>query len=164
VVLGAGFYCGSSQLSGISVARTTKALSLFRDGYAPEMTISDNLRSPSSGCPSQAKVTESFIKSMLGEDAPAVVTLSNMRSTQSEVEAISELKASKRWKTVMVVTSPTHSRRAVDMFRSAGVDAFVVAADEPYFDTEMRTPGDRAKALAPVLREFAGLAKRWLTE
>ncbi len=164
VVLGAGIHCGSGQLDGTSVARTTKGLSLWKAGFAPEMTVSDADASiVGAGCPSEGKATVDFIETILGQNGPPVRVLAHMRSTRTEARAIAKLQEEKNWNTVMVVTSPTHTRRALDTFRKAGVNAFVVAADEPNFDLKFNRPADRLRAFAPVLRELAGMIKYRLT-
>ena len=159
VVLGAGIHCGAGNLDATSIARTTKGLALWRSGFAPEITVSDGDRSILGRCPSQAQVTQEFIDSLLGSTGPPVVVLRNMRTTSTEANAIAKLQVARKWKTVMIVTSPTHSRRALRTFRRAGVNAFVVAADEPNFDTGFGHPVDRLRAVAPAFRELAGMIK-----
>ena len=160
VVLGAGIQCGSGNLDATSVARTTKGLALWKDGLAPRITVSDGDRSILGTCPSQGQVTVDFITSLLGDDGPQVVVLPRMRTTRTEADAIADLQETEGWKTVMVVTSPTHTRRAIATFRKAGVEnAFVVAADETNFDTAFGHPMDRVRALGPVFRELAGMIK-----
>ena len=164
VVLGAGIHCGSGQLDATSVARTTKGLSLWKAGFAPEMTVSDGDASIlGASCPSQGQATIAFIEAMLGSNGPPIRVLAHMRTTRTEARAIAKLQKAKNWNTVMVVTSPTHTRRALDTFRKAGVNAFVVAADEPNFDLKFNRPADRLRAFAPVLRELAGMVKYRLT-
>jgi uncharacterized SAM-binding protein YcdF (DUF218 family) len=60
---------------------------------------------------------------------------------------------------VLIVTSPSHSRRAKATFQQLKLNATVVAATEPRFDTALRLPYDRLGALAPLAREVAGTIK-----
>lgn len=162
VVLGAGLHCGSGDLDSTSVARITKGVALLEQGIAPEMTISGNDRAKFSECPSQGAVTLSLIES-LGGDTDKITTLRGMVNTRSEAQAIARLRKGRGWDRVLVVTSPTHTRRARDTFRDEGIEAVVVAADEPNFDLRFYRPADRMNAVAPVVREFAGLIKYRLT-
>ncbi len=159
VVLGAGIHCGTGNLDATSVARTTKGVALWKAGFAPVITVSDGDRSILGTCPSQAQVTIDLIESMLGQNTPPIVVLRHMRTTRTEANAVASMQNARNWKTVMVVTSPTHTRRALDTFRKAGVNAFVVAADEPNFDRAFDHPVDRLRALAPVFRELAAAVK-----
>lgn len=139
--------------------RTTKGVALWKAGFAPVITVSDGDRSILGTCPSQAQVTIDLIESMLGQNTPPIVVLRHMRTTRTEANAVASMQNARNWKTVMVVTSPTHTRRALDTFRKAGVNAFVVAADEPNFDRAFDHPVDRLRALAPVFRELAAAVK-----
>jgi uncharacterized SAM-binding protein YcdF (DUF218 family) len=58
---------------------------------------------------------------------------------------------------VMVVTAPTHTRRACGTFRQLGLNVTCVAALEPRFDITLRNPWDRWQALYAVVREYLGL-------
>lgn len=159
VVLGAGIHCGSGQLSATSMARTTEGVRLVHRGLADELVISDNVRSPGGACPSQAEVTRTFVRSLVGRDAPNPIVLRDMRTTRTEARAVARLQRERGWRRVLVVTSPTHTRRALATFRDEGVDAVMVAADEPNFDLDFNEPSDRVRALAPVVREVAGLVR-----
>ena len=160
VVLGAGIHCSTGQLDGTSIARLTSALNLWRSGVAPAITISDsNPATRPVGCPSQATVQERFVASLLGDDKPIMVVLPAMRTTATEVAAIADLQQRRGWKRVVVVTSPTHTRRARDLFRAAGVNVAVVGASEPQYDRSFSRPTHRLNALGSVVREFAGIAK-----
>jgi uncharacterized SAM-binding protein YcdF (DUF218 family) len=124
VILGAGMYCKSGQLDGTSLARLTRGLALWKAGYAPEITVTDadpSIAGPH--CPPQGKVTTDFIAALYGDAGPRTTVLPRMRTTRTEAHQVARIQASHGWKRVMVVTSPTHSRRARTIFRDAGVDA-----------------------------------------
>ena len=82
-----------------------------------------------------------------------------MKSTRTEAEAVAREAKVRGWKKILVVTSPTHSRRTKATFRQLKLDVFVVAATEPRFDSSLRTPFDRLMAIRAVTRELAGLLK-----
>ena len=63
------------------------------------------------------------------------------------------------WKRVLVVTSPTHTRRTRATFRDAGLTAIPVSSSEPRYDTGLRLPADRLRSLEAIVRELAGLLK-----
>lgn len=164
VILGAGLHCGTGDLDSASLARLTRGLALWKARYAPEITVSDADPSMVGGnCPSQGKVTTDFIDSLYGNDGPTTIVLPRMRTTRTEAAAVAVLARTNSWKRVLVVTSHTHSRRALDTFERAGVNAFVVGATEPEFDRHFSHPIDRVRALSPVVREVAGMIKYRLT-
>ena len=164
VILGAGMYCGTAELNSASLARLTRGLAMWKAGFADEITISGaDPKMVGRRCPSQGKVTVEFIRSLYGDSGPKTYVLPKMRTTRTEAREVARVQAARGWQTVMVVTSETHSRRARKIFRDAGVDAFVVGASEPQFDRRLRTPGDRIRAIGPVVRELAGTVKYRIT-
>ena len=158
VALGAGMRCGANQLESASLARVVKALELWRAGYASDITLSDT-----SGlwndCPSLADAARGVVARLAPGSAPTINILPNVRNTRDEAEAVAKLAAAKGWKRVLIVTSPTHSRRAKATFQQLKLNATVVAASEPRFDAALRLPYDRLMALAPLARELAGTIK-----
>jgi uncharacterized SAM-binding protein YcdF (DUF218 family) len=82
-----------------------------------------------------------------------------MKTTRTEAEAVAREAKARGWKKILIVTSPTHSRRAKATFKQLKLDVLVVAATEPRFDSSLRTPFDRLMAIRVVIREIAGLAK-----
>jgi uncharacterized SAM-binding protein YcdF (DUF218 family) len=164
VILGAGMYCGTGDLDSASLARITKGLALWKSGFSRVITVSDADRSITGpNCKPQGAVTTAFIRSLYGDIGPTTIVLPNMRTTRTEAAEVARLAKQRGWQSVMVVTSPTHSRRSLDTFRRAGVNAFVVAATEPQFDRTFSHPADRINSFGHVLREFAGMIKYKLT-
>ncbi len=158
VNLGGGFYCGSSQLEAASLARLTKGLELWRSGYAKTITVTD-AHGLVSGCASIEDEALPLIRRLYPTNPPEIVVLKDMKTTRTEAEAVAKEAKARNWKKILVVTSPTHSRRAKATFTQLGLDAFVVAADETRFDSSLRTPFDRLMLFRAAAREVAGLVK-----
>jgi uncharacterized SAM-binding protein YcdF (DUF218 family) len=158
VPLGGGFFCGSAEFESGSLARLTKGLELWRSGYAKTMTITD-AHGLAANCGSIKDAATALVQKLYPNAAPEIVVLRDMKTTRTEAEAVAREAKARGWKRVMVVTSPSHSRRAVTTFKQLGLDAFVVASSEPRFDSSLRTPFDRLQALRPLAREVAGFVK-----
>ncbi len=158
VNLGAGFYCGTNELEAASLARITKGLELWRSGYAKTITITD-AHGLAPNCGSIEDAALDLIRKLYPITAPEIVVLKDMKTTRTEAEAVAKEAKARGWKKVLIVTSPTHSRRTKATFSQLKLDVFVVAATEPRFDSSLRTPFDRLMALRAVTREIAGLLK-----
>jgi uncharacterized SAM-binding protein YcdF (DUF218 family) len=63
------------------------------------------------------------------------------------------------WKSILVVTSASHTRRARATFQDVGLKAIAVSSQEPKFDSGMRYPSDRFLSMMQIAREIAGLFK-----
>jgi uncharacterized SAM-binding protein YcdF (DUF218 family) len=158
VALGGGMRCGAGQLEGASLARVVRAVELWRAGYASTVTLSDT-RGLWPDCPSIASVARGVIGAIAPQPSPTLEVLEAVSNTRDEAERVAALMRERRWTRALVVTSPTHSRRVQATFAAVGVNARIVAATEPRFDSALRLPFDRLMALPALAREVAGLVK-----
>jgi uncharacterized SAM-binding protein YcdF (DUF218 family) len=158
VALGGGMRCGAGDLESASLARVVKAVELWRAGYAPTITLSDT-QGIWTGCPSLEDIARDTVQRLTPGTSPRLEVLPDVRNTRDEAEAVARLARTRGWNRILIVTSPSHSRRARDTFRQLKLNAFVVASSEPRFDTELRLPFDRLLALPALAREVAGLVK-----
>jgi uncharacterized SAM-binding protein YcdF (DUF218 family) len=158
VVLGGQVQCGASELGASSLARLSKGLELWRRGYAKTITLSDTA-GLYANCPSDAELAKNQIQDLYGSNQPSIVVLNDMRTTRTEAEAVKKQAVSRGWNRVLIVTNPTHSRRARTTFQQMGLNAFVVASSEPRFDSSLRLVSDRIDALNPLAREVLGMLK-----
>jgi uncharacterized SAM-binding protein YcdF (DUF218 family) len=158
VNLGAGFYCGTNELEAASLARITKGLELWRSGYAKTITVTD-AHGLAPNCGSIEDAALDLIRKLYPNNLPEIIVLKDMKTTRTEAEAVAKEAKARGWKKLLVVTSPTHSRRAKATFSQLKLEVIVVAATEPRFDSSLRTPFDRLMAIRAVSREMAGLVK-----
>lgn len=154
VVLGAGVQCGTNTPNGSGLSRLVHGLTLWRDGYAPVLTVSEQ-----SGligekdCPKISALQNAQITALYGKNGPPTLTLSNVTTTRDEAARVRDLARQRGWTRVLLVTSPWHSRRAQALFRGYGVTAVSVPSQETGFDLTLPTPGDRLAALRVMLYE-----------
>lgn len=154
VVLGGGVQCGTRALNGSSLTRLIHGLGLWRAGYAPVVTVSEQ-----SGllgeqdCPKMSVLEREYIRALYPQGGPQVLTLRRVTTTRDEAQRVSEYARARGWGRVLLVTSPSHSRRAAVIFQAYGVKAVSVPAPEVDFDETLPQPEDRLYALRTLLYE-----------
>ena len=158
VALGGGMRCGAGQLEAASLARVVKAVELWRAGFASRITLSETA-GLWPDCPSISSVASKIVTNLAPSPTPEISILEDVSNTRDEAERVAVLAKQNGWQRVLIVTSPTHSRRTLATFKQLGLNASVVAASEPRFDGALRLPFDRMMALPALAREVAGLVK-----
>ncbi|PYQ42307.1 MAG: hypothetical protein DMF77_13305 [Acidobacteria bacterium] len=89
---------------------------------------------------------------------PEVIAVGPARRTRDEAVEAAALCRRRGWHRLLVVTSPTHSRRACDAVEHLGVAVSCSPAAETEFDLEtFDRPSDRFIAFRSVLHEWAGI-------
>ena len=168
VILGGGMQCGTRDLESASLARMIRGLELWKAGFAPRITLTDTVGEIFGDftCPSLGLEARERVKALYAEAGPEIVLLRQMYTTRTEAVATAELIRQGGWKTVLVVTSPTHSRRTLAVFENAAkglpVEFVSVNSSEPRFDMTLWRPRDRLLALPSLVREYLGLLTyRW---
>lgn len=160
VVLGGGVWCGARTLESSSLTRLVRGLTLWRGGYAPIMTVSEQsgLIGPRD-CPKMSVLEREYIRKLYPSGGPQVLTLKNVTTTRDEAQRVSEYARVEGWNKVLLVTNPSHSARAQALFRSYGVHAVSVPADEVRFDEALTLPSDRLTVLSILLYEWLSRLK-----
>ncbi|SMB94787.1 YdcF family protein [Deinococcus hopiensis] len=154
VVLGGGVQCGSRALESSSLARLLGGLGLWRAGYAPRLTVSEQsgLIGPA-GCVKMSALERAQIAALYPTGGPEVLTLRRVTTTRDEAARVRDLVRHNGWKRVLLVTSPSHSRRAARLFASQGVAVVSVPTFETRFDGALAYPNDRLFALRVLAYE-----------
>jgi uncharacterized SAM-binding protein YcdF (DUF218 family) len=125
VVLGAGAY-DASTVTPESAYRLLRGLQLLRDGHAPIVILSGGGHRGMRGTDASIMRTVALA---LGIPADAVVIDPASSTTRDQAEAIARIARERELRTLLLVTSPLHSRRAVAAFRRVGLD--VISASGP---------------------------------
>lgn len=154
VVLGGGVNCGRGTLESSSLARLIRGLELWRAGYAPVITLSEQsgIIGPAH-CPKVSDLEKTLIRNLYPVGGPNIATLKNVTTTRDEAARVRDLARQQGWRRVLLVTSPSHSRRAANLFRGYGVNAISVNAQETRLDFALQLPGDRFTAFNILLYE-----------
>ncbi|NTY01837.1 YdcF family protein [Deinococcus sp. JMULE3] len=158
VVLGGGVQCGTRTLDVSSQARLLRGLELWRAGYAPALTLSEQsgLIGPRD-CPKIDVLEREMIRALYPSGGPTLVTLRSVTTTRDEAARVRDLARARGWTRVLLVTSPSHSRRAAALFRAQGVPVVSVPAPEPLLDGTLPSPHDRLRALR--ILTYEGLSR-----
>ncbi|WP_407571580.1 YdcF family protein [Deinococcus altitudinis] len=155
IVLSGGLQCSSGALNSASFARVIKGLELWRAGYAPQMILSGGGEQTPHGCPKVATTAEQIVHTLYPTNGPRIAVLNDVLNTRGEAAQTRSLAKANGWKSFLLVTSPTHTRRAAQTFQDAGLNVTPIAADETAFDLAMPLMGHRLTALRGVVRELA---------
>lgn len=158
VVLGGGVQCASATLEPSSLGRLLRGLELWRAGYAPLITVSEQsgLIGPED-CPKVSALARAQIAALYPSGGPGALSLSSVTTTRDEAARVRELARARGWIRVLLVTSPSHSRRAAALFRREGVNVVSVPAQEYRFDQTLPLPLDRLWALRVL--SYEGLSR-----
>ena len=149
------------DLSG-GVDRLFEAARLFHAGKAAHVVVSaGNLPWHEIVAP-EAHWIGGFLGE-LGVPAAAVVLESKSRNTRENADFTAPILHDRGWRSVLLVTSADHMRRAMATFRKAGIEATAAPADfqghTPLFDSllDFLPSADALAETSNVLKEMIGL-------
>jgi len=136
--------------------RATHAAQLFREGVAPTVVASGRRLRPNAG------ISELMEHDLVERGVPKerIVRLSHdADSTREEAATVAKLAEERHWKSMVVVTSNYHTRRAWYIYSRvipAGVTVRVVSARDGSFDPERWW--EKRESVKLFVRELAGMA------
>jgi uncharacterized SAM-binding protein YcdF (DUF218 family) len=135
--------------------RATWGAQLFREGKAPVIVASGRRLRPNAG------IAELMEHDLIERGVPRdkiVRFTHDGDSTLEEAQALAGLVKGKKWRSVIVVTSNFHTRRARYIFRRVfpqGVEVRVASARDGDFDPEHWW--EKRKSIKELTNEFAGM-------
>jgi uncharacterized SAM-binding protein YcdF (DUF218 family) len=136
--------------------RATRAAELFREGKGAVVVASGRRLRPRAG------ISELMEHDLVERGVPKEKILRFVQdadSTKEEAEALRKLVKEKKWRSIIVVTSNYHTRRARYVFRRVfpqGIEIRVASARDGDFDPEHWW--EKRKSIKELMREFAGMA------
>lgn len=142
------------ELTPPAMSRLLHGLELLADGHAPRLVLTE-IRSPSRSYAEPARALMSALH-LEGE----LIAVGPVYNTHDEARAVARLFVERNLKSLILVTSPTHTRRAAASFEGQGLTVMASPAVETLFDLEtLDSADDRLRAFGSVLHERLGL---WL--
>ena len=135
--------------------RATRGAQLFREGKAPLIVACGRRLRPNAG------IAELMEHDLVERGVPRekiVRFTHDGDSTLEEAQALTRLVKERKWRSVMVVTSNYHTRRARYIYRRVfpqGVEVRVASARDGDFDPEHWW--EERKSIKELTREFAGM-------
>jgi uncharacterized SAM-binding protein YcdF (DUF218 family) len=134
-----------------ALSRLLHGVGLVAGGQAPRLILSEQPRMRP-----YAAVGREWLR-QLKVDAE-LLTVGPVQSTRDEARLVGELFRERGWHTLVVVTSPTHSRRACLALEHEGLDVVSSPSVETRFDLEtLDRPGERLMAFGALTHERLGL-------
>lgn len=135
-----------------ALTRLVHGLTLLAEGRARHLVLSEQ-----PGMQPYAPVARTLLKKLQVE--AELLTVGPALNTRGEAQLVAELFRQRGWRTVLLVTAPTHSRRAALSFERAGLEVVSSPSWETRFDLEtLDRPGERLQAFGSLLHERVGLA------
>ena len=135
--------------------RATRAAELFREGKAPVVVASGRRLRPSAGI---AELTEHDLVER-GVPRDRILRFAHdADGTREEAEALARFAKERKWRSVIVVTSNYHTRRARYIFRRVfpqDIEVRVASARDGDFDPQRWW--EKRKSVKELMREFAGM-------
>jgi uncharacterized SAM-binding protein YcdF (DUF218 family) len=135
--------------------RATRAAELLREGKAPLIVASGRRLRPNAG------IAELMEHDLIERGVPRdkIVRLAHdADNTREEAEALVKLAQERKWRSVIVVTSNYHTRRARYIFHRVfpqGIEVHVASARDGDFDPVHWW--EKRKSMKELTREFAGM-------
>jgi uncharacterized SAM-binding protein YcdF (DUF218 family) len=134
------------------LARLLKGIELVAEGRSTRLVVTE-LSPPA---PSHADTARAACARL--NVACDVVSTGLARNTHDEAVGTAALFAARGWKRLLLVTSPTHSRRASAVFEAQKLEVVSVPCAETRYDLEkLEKPRERLDAFASALHERLGL-------
>lgn len=155
-------------LSGSMPFRAEAAARLYREGCAPEvwLTRPDGIAEEMKALGVDYSGEEEYNKKILENEgvpsASIIILAPGILNTQQEIEAASLEMQRGGKETILIVTSPEHTRRVRTLWRilaPKSEKAIVRAAPEDPFDADHWWKSTRDAE--PVMREYMGLLNAW---
>jgi uncharacterized SAM-binding protein YcdF (DUF218 family) len=139
-----------------ALSRLLHGIGLVAGGQAPRLIVSEQPRMPP-----YAPVARDWLR-RLKIDAETL-TVGPVVNTRDEAKLVGEMFRLRGWRTLLVVTAPTHSRRACQALEREGLDVVSSPSVETRFDLEtLDRPGERLMAFGALTHEHLGLLwYRW---
>jgi uncharacterized SAM-binding protein YcdF (DUF218 family) len=139
--------------------RATRAAELFRQNFAPVVVASGIRLRPN------ASIAELMTHDLIERGVPKENILpfpQDADNTREEAEALKKLVQQKKWKSVIVVTSNYHTRRARYIFRKIFANiATVRVASARDGDFDPANWYEHRKAVKRFVHEAAGFVLAW---
>ncbi len=141
--------------SPAALARATRGLELLGRGLAPRLYLSE--LGPPAG--SYVRYLRDSAAKMGCPHPDAIESVGRVRTTWDEALRTAELFRARGWRRLLLVTSPTHTRRAAAAFERAGVpEVIAVPSVETQVDLEhLRWSDERHYVFGQAMHEWIGM-------
>ena len=156
VVVFAGGVGESGRAGGGAQERLKQAVDLYHAGYAPALVLS-------SGFVYSFKEAEVMRALALDQGVPADRIVLELRATNTRenVAYTTDILRAKNWRSILLVSSPYHMRRATMVWHQVAPDVTVVPTPPPQAQFYDHTVGASLEQVRGILQEYAAIAVYW---
>jgi len=156
IVVFAGGVGENGKAGGGTPERLNEAVDLYRAGYAPYLVFS-------SGYVYSFKEAELMRDSAIAQGVPpsAIVLEQRANNTYQNVKNVDEILRDHKSKSILLVSSPYHMRRATMVWRKIAPDITVMPAPPPRSQFYDHTRGATFEQLRSILSEYLAILGYW---
>jgi uncharacterized SAM-binding protein YcdF (DUF218 family) len=156
VVVFAGGVGESGRAGGGAQERLKQAVDLYKAGYAPALVLS-------SGYVYSFKEAEVMRALAMDQGVPAdrIVLELQATNTRENVTYTTAILRERNWRTILLVSSPYHMRRANLVWHQVAPDVTVVPVPPPQAQFYDHTIGASLEQVRGILQEYAAIAVYW---
>lgn len=146
----------SGEAGGGQQERLRQAVDLFKEGYSDHLVLS-------SGFVYGFKEAESMRALAIDQGIPAdrIELEPRARNTSENVAFVKEILDRRGWKSILLVSSPYHMRRAHLVWKKSAPEISVVPTPPPNAQFYEHTRGATLSQIRGILWEYAAIAYYW---
>ena len=156
IVVLAGGVGETGKAGGGSTERLNEAIELYRAGYAPYLVLS-------SGYVYSFKEAEEMRDRAIAQGVPAASIALELRSTNTyqNVTFVDEILRDHKWRSILLVSSPYHMRRATMVWHKLAPDIAVTATPPPRSQFYDHARGATFEQVRGILYEYLAILGYW---
>jgi uncharacterized SAM-binding protein YcdF (DUF218 family) len=156
IVVFAGGVGETGKAGGGGSERLNEAVSLYRAGYAPYIVLS-------SGYVYSFKEAEEMRDLAIAQGVPAgaIALEQRAKNTYENVKFVNEVLREHRWRSILLVSSPYHMRRALMVWRKQAPDVMVTPTPPPRSQFYDHVRGASLEQIRGVLYEYLAILGYW---
>jgi uncharacterized SAM-binding protein YcdF (DUF218 family)/glycosyltransferase involved in cell wall biosynthesis len=156
IVVFAGGVGETGKAGGGGSERLNEAVSLYRAGYAPYIVLS-------SGYVYSFKEAEEMRDLAIAQGVPAgaIALEQHAKNTYENVKFVNDVLSEHRWRSILLVSSPYHMRRALMVWRKQAPDVMVTPTPPPRSQFYDHVRGASLEQIRGVLYEYLAILGYW---
>ena len=156
IVVFAGGVGESGKAGGGSPERLNEAVELYRAGYAPYLVLS-------SGYVYSFKEADQMRDLAIAQGVPASAIALELRSTNTyqNVTFVNEILRDHHWRSILLVSSPYHMRRATMVWHKLAPEITVTPTPPPRSQFYDHTRGATLEQVRGILSEYFAILGYW---
>ncbi|MGH7818500.1 MAG: ElyC/SanA/YdcF family protein, partial [Candidatus Binatia bacterium] len=136
--------------------RVKTAVDLYRARMAPSIIISSGYAFVFD----EARVMKDLAVS-LGVSPAAILLETNARNTHENVRRVADMLRPRAWRSILLVSSPYHMRRALLTWRKVAPEVDVIASPVPTSQFYAHERGASLEQITGILQEYAAILYYW---